>query len=196
MQSINQSIKSTTMTLEEKEIKRKEYQKKYRSTPEAKERHRLHQAQWRKENREKHLEILRRSYAKNKNKYNETRNVKYHTDAEFREKKILEGLKYRMSGRRKELYHNDPNKTQKLKDKWAKIKLNESAYAKRLAYTRKYKDEVWIQKEREQRENLSDNYVIRVIKKQFDFKIKTSEIPKEIIEIKKNNIKIKRLTKK
>jgi hypothetical protein len=83
-----------------------------------------------------------------------------------------------------------------LKDKWAKLKANESRLEKKRAYVVKYREEVLIEKEREQRKKLSDKYVIVLIKAQLDYKIKTSEIPKELIELKKNNVKIKRETKK
>jgi hypothetical protein len=199
------------MTEEEKKIKRreavrryrlrhpervKELAKKNRNRPEAKEKHRLKQAQWRKENPEKQKEVARRSYAKNKDKFNEKAKIKYHTDLDYKEKKLLIDKKYRLSGRRRELYHSDPNKSQRLKGLWLKMKVNESANTKRLTYLKKYREEVLIKKERKQRENLSDIYVIAVIKRQFNYKIKTSEIPKELIELKKNNIKIKRETKK
>ena len=204
-------FKLTIMTEEEKKIKRreavrryrlrhpdrnKESAKKTRSRPEAKEKHRLKMAQWRKENPEKQKEVARRSYAKNKDKFNEKAKIKYNTDSDWRERKLLIDKKYRLSGRRRELYQSDPNKSQRLKDIWSKIKSNESANTKRLTYLKKYRGEVLIKKEREQRKNLSDKYVIAVIKKQFNYKIKTSEIPKELIELKKNNIKIKRETKK
>lgn len=174
----------------------KERIKKYRSTPEAKEKHRLKMAKWRKENPEKALEVARRSYEKNKHKFNATRKIQYQTDSTFKEKRLLQGINYRLSGRRKELYHSDPNKSQVLKDKWVKLKANESRLQKKRVYAKKYREEVLIEKEREQRENLSDKYVILLIKAQLDYKVKTSEIPKELIELKKNNVKIKRETKK
>jgi len=174
----------------------KESAKKSKSRPEAKEKHRLKMAKWRKENPEKALEVARRSYEKNKHKFNETRKVQYRTDSTFKEKRLLQGINYRLSGRRKELYHSDPNKSQVLKDKWAKLKANESRLEKKRAYVVKYREEVLIEKEREQRKKLSDKYVIVLIKAQLDYKIKTSEIPKELIELKKNNVKIKRETKK
>jgi hypothetical protein len=174
----------------------KESAKKSKSRPEAKEKHRLKMAEWRKENPEKALEFARRSYEKNKHKFNATRKIQYQTDSTYKEKRLLQGINYRLSGRRKELYHTDPNKSQVLKDKWAKLKANESRLQKKRVYAKKYREEVLIEKEREQRKILSDKYIICVIKKQLDYKIKTSQIPKEIIELKKNNIKIKRETKK
>lgn len=172
----------------------KENNKKQRSSPDAKEKHRLSMIQWRKDNPEKTLEISRKNYKINGIKHNEKRRVKYKTDPEYRIKKLKADKEYSLSGKRKEAYNRNSNKNEILKKKWQKTKTSPNKEL-RDKYIRKYKDEFWIQKEKEDRGNLTDSYIIKVIKKQQKYQIKTQEIPKELIEVKRNILKIKRITK-
>lgn len=169
------------------------YFKKYRSTPERKEKHRIKMAKWRKENPEKAIEISRKNRKIHGKQHNEKKREKYKTDADYRNKNLERDRKYTSSGRRKELYHNNPKKQEILKTKWIETKNNN--YDKTRAKMKKYRDEVWTKKERERRANLSDQYVVMVIKKQQNFQIKTAEIPKGLIELKRKVLKLKRITK-
>lgn len=81
----------------------KEYRKIYTSTPEYKEYHKNKQKEWRKNNREKALEISRRCYAKNADKLNSERRHKYHNDKDFKQKCLDREKKYKDSGRRYEV---------------------------------------------------------------------------------------------
>ena len=173
----------------------KELNKKYRSTPRAKEKHRIKMAEWRKGNPEKALEITRKNYKLHGTKHNEKRRTKYKTDEAYRAKKLNADKEYRDSGRRKELYHNNPDKENILKEKWKKIKFDDVKNGKRKEYNRKYKDEVWIKKEKDDRDNLTDSYILKIIKIQQKYQIKTAEIPKDLIEAKRNILKLKRITK-
>jgi hypothetical protein len=196
------------MTEEEKKIKRLEYQRKWRSanreklneqqkirraTPIYREKHRVKMLEWRKQNPEKAREISRKSYKINGHKENEKRREKYRTDEEYKAKKKALDLEYNKSGKRKLAYHNNPNKSEILKRKWFLIKTN--YHEKYLEKFREYRKNVQIHKEREQRKTLSDEYVSLVLKKQLNYQIKTKDIPKELIEAKRNILKLKRITK-
>jgi hypothetical protein len=186
----NETVKRWRLNNSEKV---KELNRKNRSTPEAKEKHRIKMAEWRKNNPEKALEISRKNYKIHSTKYNEQRRIKYNTDAEYRAKKLNSDKEYNLSGKRKEAYNKNPNKEEILKKKWIKIKNGD--YEKVRAKNRKYREEVFINKERANREHLNDSYVVCVIKKQFNYQIKTEEIPKDLIEAKRNILKLKRITK-
>lgn len=168
----------------------REWQKLYRQKPEVKERHRQKMAEWRENNRDEYLAINRKSWAKNADKYNDRRNRLYESDSEYRQKKIDAEKRYKDSGRRKELrvIH-----APKLREKSAEWKLKNKDRVKK--YVRQYKDNVWIEHERQQRKDLSDQYIVKVIKKETNYIIKTNEIPAELIEIKRLQIKTKRSLK-
>lgn len=167
-----------------------ERQRLYRQTSEAKEKHRRYMSEWRKKNREKALLIQRKSWNKNADKYNERRNKLYSEDIEYRQKKIDAEKKYKATGRRKELRAIHAPKLRKKSAEW---KLNNKERVKK--YVRQYKDKVWIEHERQQRNNLADPYVIKVIKKETDYILKKKDIPSDLIEIKRLQLKTKRLLK-
>lgn len=167
-----------------------ERQRLYRQTSEAKEKHRRYMSEWRKKNREKALLIQRKSWNKNADKYNERRNKLYSENIEYRQKKIDAEKKYKATGRRKELRAIHAPKLRKKSAEW---KLNNKERVKK--YFRQYKDKVWIEHERQQRNNLADPYVIKVIKKETDYILKKKDIPSDLIEIKRLQLKTKRLLK-
>lgn len=167
-----------------------ERQRLYRQTSEAKEKHRRYMSEWRKKNREKALLIQRKSWNKNADKYNERRNKLYSENIEYRQKKIDAEKKYKATGRRKELRAIHAPKLRKKSAEW---KLNNKERVKK--YARQYKDKVWIEHERQQRNNLADPYVIKVIKKETDYILKKKDIPSDLIEIKRLQLKTKRLLK-
>lgn len=167
-----------------------ERQRLYRQTPEAKEKHRKAMSEWRKKNREKSLLIQRKSWNKNADRYNERRNKLYREDVEYRQKKIDAEKRYKATGRRKELRAIHAPKLRKKSAAW---KSNNKERVKK--YVRQYKDKVWIEHERQQRKNLADPYVIKVIKKETDYILKKKDIPSDLIEIKRLQLKTKRLLK-
>lgn len=160
-------------------------------TEEQKEQHRLYMVKYRAENREKVIQSSRASYQKHKDKRNAKKRELNKLDPSLREKRKKYEQAYKESGRRKEVHLKNPNRKEVLKRVWQRVKNN----PKRIEYTKKYREKVLIQKERKAREELSDSYIVAIIKKRVGYKIKTSEIPKELIELKRNQIKIKRLTK-
>jgi len=195
-------------TEDEKRLRRKEYlkkyrsknyerlkvlQKKYRSTPEAKEKHRIKMLEWRKNNPEKAIEISRKNYKVNGKKNNERRKQKEKENFELILKRRERHKKYNESGKRKIAFDKNPNKKEILKRKWIKIKSGD--YENYRIKCRKYREQTQKKKEQLFRDELNDKYVINVIKKQFNYKIKTKEIPKELIELKRNTLKLKRITK-
>lgn len=154
------------------------------------EKHRIEQAKWRIKNREAALAISRRAYNKHREEYNAIRKEKYRTDPDYKKKKIEQEKRYNATGRRKELRVKDAVVLRKRASMWKK---ENKEWVKQ--YVRKYKDRYWIEHERQQRKNLDDPYVIRVIKKSVDYQLKTKDIPKDLIEIYRTKIIIHRLLK-
>lgn len=171
----------------------KEQNRKARAKPTYKEKHRLEMKEWRKNNPEGVKAVRKRNYLLHGKEYNEKRRLRYKTDAEYRAKKQLTDKKYNSSGKRKIAIDRNPNKHENLKRKWIKIKNGD--YAKVREKHRRYRAQVYIHKEREERKNLDDSYVISIIKQHCKYQIKTKDIPPELIEAKRNIIKLKRINK-
>lgn len=57
---------------------------------------------------------------------------------------------------------------------------------------KRYKEKCWNENEKQQRELLSDSYIIKVIKKASGYTLRRDEITKEQIELKKNEITSRR----
>ena len=157
--------------------------RQYRQRPEVKERHRKFQAEWRKKHRQLALEISRRSWNKNADKLNKYRRDKYATDPDYRKQKYEAELRYKESGGR----HATAVRG------YPKARIRSGEYKKKnpekiRAYVKKYRAKVLIHQEREKRKTLDDRYVVAVIKKSLDYKIKTQDIPKELIEIERIKI--------
>lgn len=107
-----------------------------------------------------------------------------------RDKLLEKERQYKASGRRTELRVVDAPKRRKAAAEWyAKNKQTKAAYLKR------YKENVWTENERKQRELLSNSYVIKVIKKASGYTLSRNEITIEQIELKKNEILINRIIK-
>lgn len=168
------------------------YSKYYRSRPGHKERHRLAAAEWRKKNHEKQLVINRRCWNKNKDRFNKERKDKYWSDPEFRAKKIQSDRNYMLSGIRKIMWDKNPNKKLRIRQRYERVTADPVRNQYRQKYRRQYRVSVQRPKEEGWRKELSDPYVVAVIKKQMKRQIKTKDIPKELIEIKRNVLKIKR----
>lgn len=154
-----------------------------------KEYHRKWMAEWRKNNHDKAIEINRKCWRKNADGYNEKRRLRYENDDEYRKKKVEAELKYKASGRRSECNKANPKHRQRS----AAWKKKHPLRVKK--YVRRYKDEVWINHEREQRTSLATPYVLKVIKKSMNYIVKTKDIPKDLIEIQRTKIFIQRKLK-
>lgn len=166
----------------------KKVQKKYRSTPEYKEKHRKKAAQWRKENPEKTLEINRKSYNKNKERINEERRYKYHNDPEFKQKKIDSEKRYKESGRRLEVSRK-PEQMEKARirsRKRRKDPIKKAHDYKRGAEWRKENKEYLDKLHAKNRNELCDSYVSQTLG------MSVKEAPKELIELKRTIIELKR----
>lgn len=162
-------------------------QKEYRQRPEIKEKHRKDMAKWRKENHDKFIEISRKSYKKNAISRNAAKQLKYRIDPDYLKKVREREKRYKARGRRQEMhkkrYAAKADECRRKSREW-----KEQNPIKDKARQRKYREEVQIYKEREQRNKLDDRYVIMVIKKSLDYKIKTKDIPKQLIEIERLKI--------
>lgn len=169
-------------------------QKEYRSTDEFKERHRLEMIEWRKSNPEKQLEISRRSYKKNGSKQNEKKRLRYKNDQEYVSKIKERESKYKESGRRAEVFKiRYKEKRDEIIQKSAQWKQKNKDHVRK--YARQYRDNIWLEHERNQRKNLADQYIIAVIKKETNYILKTKDIPQQLIEIKRLQLKTKRSLK-
>lgn len=169
-------------------------QKEYRSTDEFKERHRLEMIEWRKKNPEKQLEISRRSYKKNGAKQNEKKRLRYKNDQEYVSKIKEYESKYKESGRRAEVFKiRYKEKRDEIIQKSSQWKQKNKDHVRK--YARQYRDNILLEKERNNRKNLADQYVIAVIKKETNYILKTKDIPQQLIEIKRLQLKTKRSLK-
>ena len=95
----NEYLRKYRSTPEQKE-KEKIKAKKYRSTPEYKEKHRIEMAEWRKNNPEKQLEIRRKNYKLHGAKQNLKRKERRENDEDYRNKLLEKDRQYTKSGRR------------------------------------------------------------------------------------------------
>lgn len=149
-------------------------------------------------NPEKEKEIRDRNYAKCKDKYNSTRNFKYHNDPEFRQKKIALDLRRTEEGRRKKENMSEESWKKHLESaKKSRLKY----YDKYLANGREYADknrELLITIAKEKRAALSDTYVKKVIQKTFKsdgIYLALSEIPEDFVKLKRKQLNIYRNVK-
>jgi len=164
--------------------------KEYRQKPGFKEKNRKRQALWRKNNKEKAREIDKRCRDKNRERINETRRQTYKTDEEYRNKRKEYDIKYRKSGRRKELYHTTDvgEKARKRTKLWHE---NNKEYSNE--YNRKYKKdnpEIFKKLYKKHSDELIDSKIVHLIKRSSGLEKK--DIPKELIETRRLIIKLKR----
>jgi hypothetical protein len=170
------------------------YQKIYRARPEVKKRHREREAKWRRENHDKFIEMSRKTYRKFADKQNAERREKRKSDPVFAQKIRDREIRYKASGRRQEMHRRRQQaKTLELRMKSAEWKKKNPEKVR--AFVKRYRANVQIHKERKWREELHDSYVIAIIKQQLGNKIKTKDIPKELIEIERIRIFIHRKLK-
>lgn len=160
------------------------YAKEYRQRPEVKERRRVNMAQWRKENHDKSLEISRKCRKKHATRLNAVRREKWRNDPEYKRKKIESEKRYKATGRRKELRVINAVELRKRSAAWKKK--NPELVKKYVKWYRKTK---LIHFERLKRKTLADQYIIGVIKKSMNYKLKTKDIPQELIEMYRIRIK-------
>lgn len=166
----------------------KKQRKAYTSTAEYKEKHRIQMKKWRKENPDKALEISRRSYKRNGAKQNERKREKYRTDPEYRAKCIERDRRYSESGRRYEM-NNKPEQREKARARTKRRRKNEDKRAHDLVISKKWRDknrEHLITLHRERRQNLAPSYVAQ------SMRISVGDLTPEILETKRNVIKLKR----
>lgn len=164
--------------------------KEYRSRPENKVKHKLAAREWRKKNPERDKEISRKSRIKNRDKYNKKRNFLYHNDPVYRAKKDASDLEYKLSGKRKAMRQKHLKKNAEKSRLW-KINNREKVTAK----FREYRKRKWNAHERELRKQLADAIIIKDLKDQMG-RIPKEDIPADLIEIKRIQIKTYRELKK
>lgn len=153
----------------------KEYRQEYTKRPEVKEKHRIRSQKWRDENPEEQLKRSREQFKKFGHIYNAKAKEKYNTNDVYRLKKLEIDKQYNATGRRKELYRVPKNLEYNLKR------------------NKVYKSNN-VEKVKKQQQNYIENLSDTLIKIRLGFK-KNDEIPKDIIEIKRLTILLKRTLK-
>lgn len=170
------------------EIKRKIYTAKNETKKRAAELQKI----WRNKNSEKAKNISKKAYEKNKEKYNADRRLLYATDEIYRNKRLAYDLKYRETGKR--LIANS-NPICREKARLRSKKRREDETKKELDYKRnaiwrkenkEYLNELW----KNNRLELKPAYIAQTMR------VKVKDLTPEIIETKKNIIKLKRELKK
>ena len=161
------------------------YNKKQRSTAEYKVAAAKRQAKWRKNNPEKEKNIMKKCRDKYATRNNAARNWKYHNDPVFRAKKDTYDKARIKSG-----VNN-------------KAAFTEEAWAEHLAKRRKYchdNPDVVHKYVDNNREELADPYVKNVIarnmERQVGMKPTHNEIPQDLVELKRKQLKLYRDVKK
>lgn len=151
--------------------------------------------EYRQNNPDKYKESRLKNYAKCKDKYNATRNFRYHNDPEFRQKKIALDLRRTEDGRRKKENMSEESWKKHLESaKKSRLKYHD----KYLANGREYADKnrgLLIAIARENRATLSDTYVKKVIQKTFKsdgMYLALSEIPEDFVKLKRKQLNIYR----
>tara|TARA_R110000751_G_scaffold112175_8_gene210991 strand:+ start:206 stop:844 length:639 start_codon:yes stop_codon:yes gene_type:complete len=173
-------------------------QKEYRQRPENKEKHKIKQREWRKNNIERARELSRNNWDKNKDRLNFERNEKYKNDPKFKAKKKESEKRYVESGGRRK-QQTQPNQMEKSRLRSAKRRLNGEKREhdnNRMAEWRQNNKEYLKKLHKSTREELKPSYVaqsMRISVKDLDPKI--YETKKIIIELKRelknNNVKIR-----
>lgn len=162
--------------------------KAYRSTPTYKERNRQLSAEWKRNNKEKSLEINRKHYAKFGHLKNEKRRERYLSDEEYKLKKKESDRKYQESGKRALMRSKEKNRiANRLRSKKRRedvVKKEQDNIQKKK--WREQNKEYIAQKDKERRELLIPNYVAQSLR------MKVRNLTPEILETKQLIIKIKR----
>ena len=164
-----------------------EYRKVYTATPEFKERHRKQMIEYRKLHPIKTKRINKKCRDRHKERFNLQRKERYWNDPEYRQKRIEHEKWYKSTGRR-----------QKMQKRLYKANQFEILIYRQLYQLghpemikekyKEYRKKIQNKKEQVLRDNIDDTYCIAVIKKDFNYKIKTEQIPNDLIKIKRLQI--------
>ena len=162
--------------------------KRYRSTPEYKEKHAAISQKWRDENREEALKISREQYKKHGERYNAIRRKRLKTDKEYREKIRKKGREYSKRGKRKANYWKNPEHYRAI------TKKNRSKYKDKIAEStkkwRKENIELCRLYSRIKVSKLLDSYLRSNIHRRE--LIATKDITEELIELERERLKLSR----
>ncbi len=171
----------------------REKNKQYRSTPEAKEKHRIKMAEWRLANPEKQKMVSLKTREKHKERVNALRREKNKSDPDYNAKKKASDKRYAATGKRVDQYW--ANREECLKRSARYKATHRDQEIKRMEKYRKENIDSIRLKDQIERDTCDPKYVVRVIKKQTGFKVKTKDIPAELIEQKRITLLLKRQTK-
>ncbi len=165
-----------------------EYNKQLRSTPEAKERHRLYAIEWRKNNPDRNLEISRKSYQIHGQERSKKAREKYWNDSEQRNKQKEYDRKYKESGKR--LIVNSKPENRERARKYSKIRRNtpdkREQDSLRMLQWRKENKEYLDMLHKNKRVEMKPSYIAQSLR------IKTKDLTPEVLETKRLIISLKR----
>jgi len=172
--------------------------RKRRSSPEAREKHRLYAIEWRKNNPERTKEINKACRDRNKERINRERRERYWNDPEFRAKKIEQEKRYKESGGRA-ASNRKPENMEKARIRSRKRRQDPEKkahdYKRNQQWRRDNKD--YLDKlHAKNRNQLAPSYVAQTLKMSVkDLTPEVLETKRLIIqlkrELKKNNVKIR-----
>jgi hypothetical protein len=164
------------------------YSKQYTSTDEYKKYHNEKMQKWREENPGKALEISRKCYKKNADRFNAKKREKLKTDPEYREKVRERERKYVESGRRHEM-NCKPEMREKARLRSKKRRQNpvkkEHDYKCNAKWREKNKEHL-NELHKKNRKELCSSYVAQ------SMRISVKDLTSEILETQRLIIKLKR----
>lgn len=169
-----------------------EYNRISRNTDANREKHRLSMKEWRENNHDKALEISRKAYNKSKDEINKKRRELYHTNPEYKIKRLEAEKRYVASGRRHEI-NEKPEQREKTRLRNRKRRLSTELrkhdYERGSVY-RKIHANYLNEMHRKRRAELTDSYVA------CSMRLSVNDVNKETIETRRLIIKLKRELKK
>jgi hypothetical protein len=166
------------------------------STQEYKEKHNLRAKKWKENNPEKVKELQKTFWLRNKDRLNALRAEKYKSDPEYKERKKARD---KLRKRNKEQF--SPENWEKELAKRRKYKKNLSEEAQKnvkLCLERFLKNNPGYQsqKDKERKLELHDSYIVGILHEQTDIDSEHLYKAKELLDLKRNQIKLFREVKK
>ncbi len=168
------------------------YRKAYCSTDKTKKAHAEKMKMWRLKNPEKQRAIVKRNYEKHSLRFNAEKKERYKNDTDYRNKKIEQEKRYKESGRRYEV-SSTPEQREKSRAKNKRYRLENKKEMNK-------KSREYFLKNPEARKNaikrrhdtLPDSYILIQLKRRTNFELDINDIPKEVLDVKRNMILLKR----
>lgn len=174
----------------------KDRMKIYRATPEYKEMHSIYAKKWRDKHLKRAREINRKSRNKNRDKYNSVRRDKYANDPEYKDKKRINN-----KNRKRNKEHFTPEQWEKVRTIRRRYRNNSSEKSRENVRERQRRfvennPEYMRNKYKRRNEELHDSYIAAILSKETNVDVKLIYKHPEIIEARRNQIKLSRIVRK